>query len=61
MGSNQSSKRWELPSVVECGAALCEIERHRATLALRLRQTVQQIDAEYQAVDVKLAEPKRPS
>jgi hypothetical protein len=46
---------------VRRNAALCEIERHRATLALRLRQTVQQIDAEYQAVDVKLAEPKRPS
>jgi hypothetical protein len=40
-------------------AALCEIERHRATLALRLRQTVQQIDAEYQEVDAKPAEPKR--
>jgi hypothetical protein len=39
--------------------ALCEIERHRATLAHRLRQTVQQIDAEYQALDVKSAEPKR--
>jgi hypothetical protein len=46
---------------VRRNAALCEIERHRAALALRLRQTVQQIDAEYQAVDVKLAEPKRPS
>jgi hypothetical protein len=46
---------------VRRNAALCEIERHRATLAVRLRQTVQQIDAEYQPVDVKLAEPKRPS
>jgi hypothetical protein len=46
---------------VRRNGALCEIERHRATLAHRLRQTVQQIDAEYQAVDVKLAEPKRPS
>jgi hypothetical protein len=39
--------------------ALCEIERHRATLAHRLRQTVQQSDAEYQALEVKPAEPKR--
>jgi hypothetical protein len=39
--------------------ALCEIERHRATLAHRLRQTIQQSDAEYQAVEVKSAEPKR--
>jgi hypothetical protein len=39
--------------------ALCEIERHRATLAHRLRQTVQQNDAEYQALEVKSAEPKR--
>jgi hypothetical protein len=39
--------------------ALCEIERHRATLAHRLRQTVQQSDAEYQALEVKSAEPKR--
>jgi hypothetical protein len=39
--------------------ALCEIERHRATLAQRLRQTVQQIDAEYQTLDVKSAGPKR--
>jgi len=39
--------------------ALCEIERRRATLAHRLRQTVQQSDAEYQAVEVKSAEPKR--
>jgi hypothetical protein len=38
--------------------ALCEIERHRATLAYRLRQTVQQNDAEYQALQVKSAEPK---
>jgi len=38
---------------------LCEIERHRATLAHRLRQTVQQIDAEYQAVDGNLAESNR--
>lgn len=44
---------------VRRNAALCEIERHRATLALRLRQTVQQIDAEYQEVDAKPAEPKR--
>jgi hypothetical protein len=39
--------------------ALCETERHRATLAHRLRQTVQQSDAEYQALEVKSAEPKR--
>jgi hypothetical protein len=39
--------------------ALCEIERHRATLAHRLRQTVQRSDAEYQALEVKSAEPKR--
>ena len=39
--------------------ALCEIERHRATLAHRLRQTVTQSDAEYQALEVKSAEPKR--
>jgi hypothetical protein len=38
---------------------LCEIERHRATLAHRLRQAVQQVDADYQAVEVKPAEPKR--
>jgi hypothetical protein len=44
---------------VRRNGALCEIERHRATLALRLRQTVQQIDAEYQEVDEKSAEPKR--
>jgi hypothetical protein len=44
---------------VRRNAALCEIERHRATLALRLRQTVEQIDAEYQEVDAKPAEPKR--
>jgi hypothetical protein len=50
-----------LDAEVRRNAALCEIERHRATLAVRLRQTVQQIDAEYQPVDVKLAEPKRPS
>jgi hypothetical protein len=46
---------------VRRNGALCEIERHRATLAHSLRQTVQQIDAEYQAVDLKLAERKRPS
>jgi hypothetical protein len=40
-------------------SALCEIERHRATLAHRVRQTVQQSDAEYQALEVKSAEPKR--
>jgi hypothetical protein len=39
--------------------ALCEIERHRATLAHRLRQTVQQNDAEYQSLQVKSTEPKR--
>ena len=39
--------------------ALGEIERHRATLALRLRKTAQQIDAEYQEVDVTPAESKR--
>jgi hypothetical protein len=44
---------------VRRNGALCEIERHRATLAHRLRQSVQQIDAEYQAVDVKPGEPKR--
>jgi hypothetical protein len=44
---------------VRRNGALCEIERHRATLALRLRKTAQQIDAEYQEVDEKSAEPKR--
>jgi hypothetical protein len=44
---------------VRRNGALGEIERHRATLALRLRKTAQQIDAEYQEVDEKSAEPKR--
>jgi hypothetical protein len=39
--------------------ALVEFERHHATLAYRMRQTVQQSDAEYQALNVTSAEPKR--
>jgi hypothetical protein len=43
---------------VRRNGALCEIERHRATFAHRLRQTVQQVDAEYQAIDVKVSRTK---
>jgi hypothetical protein len=40
-------------------AALREIELHRATLACRLRRTVQQVeDGEYRAIDVDPPEPK---
>jgi hypothetical protein len=46
---------------VRRNGTLCEIERHRATLAHRLRRTVSQLDAEYQVVDVKPAEPQRAS
>ena len=46
---------------VRRNGALCEIERHRATLAHRLRQSVPQLDAEYHVVDVKPAEPQRAS
>jgi hypothetical protein len=36
--------------------ALFEIERHRSTFAFTLRRTVQQVEAEYQAVVATSAE-----
>jgi hypothetical protein len=39
--------------------AVCEIERHRATVASTRRRTVQQVEAEYQAGAAKSAEQKR--
>jgi hypothetical protein len=39
--------------------ALCQIERHRVTLAHRARRTIQQLeDAEYQVVDAKVSQSK---
>jgi hypothetical protein len=39
--------------------ALCQIERHRVTLAHRARRTIQQLeDAEYQVVDAKVPQSK---